>query len=181
MIASSTLDTLSFHFSFIPNVLLDKLYFLLLTPCLSSSQLYSLVQTTLLPLTLTSVILFLLLVLGGDEVHVEEFFLPLGWVGTDVFLMHHGLAEARGDTVQDDIDEVMVSPLDIDIESINIIQVFLESTCLFEITCLVKSPVRLIMVAIGFPNGGRDFSPSIEPMVVRFAPFQRISFCTRPT
>ena len=42
--------------------------------------------------------------------------------------MCHGLAEARGDPVQDDIDEVMVGHLGIDIESINIIQVFLNST-----------------------------------------------------
>ena len=78
----------------------------------------------LLPLTLTFVILFLLLELGGDEVHVKEFFLPLGWVRTEVFVMCHGLAEARGDTVQDDIDEVVVSYLGIDIESIDIMQVF---------------------------------------------------------
>ena len=99
MIASSTLHAPSFLFSFIPNVLWDKLYFLLLSPCLSSSQLYSLVQARLLPLTFTSVILFLLLELSGDKVHVEEFFLPLGWVRTEVFVICHGLAEARGDTV----------------------------------------------------------------------------------
>ena len=92
--------------------------------------------------------------------------------------MYHGLAEARGDTVQDDIDEVMVSHFGIDIQSIDVIQVFLDSTCLFEITYLIKSPVRLIMVTIVFPNGGRDFSSSIEPMFVRFPPFKRISFCT---
>ena len=92
--------------------------------------------------------------------------------------MCHGLAEARGNTVQDDVDEVMVSQLGVDIESIDIVQGFLDSTCLFEITYLIKSPVWLIMVAIVFPNGGRDFSPSIQPMLVRFPPFQRISFCT---
>ena len=91
--------------------------------------------------------------------------------------MRHGLAEARGDSVQDDINEVMVGQLGIDIESIDIIQVFLHSTCLFEITYLRKSPVWLIVVAIGFPNGGCDFSPSIEPTLVGLPPFQRISFC----
>ena len=80
--------------------------------------------------------------------------------------------------VQYDIDEVMVCHLGVDINSIDIIQVFLDSTCFFEITYLVKSRVWLIMVAIVLPNGGRDFSPSIEPMLVRFPPFQRISFCT---
>ena len=178
MIDSSTLHVPSFLFSFIPNVLWEKHSLLLLSLCLSSSQLYCLVQTTLLPLTLTSVILFLLLELGSDEVHVEEFFLPLGWVRTEVVVMCHGLAEARGDTVQDDIDEVMVSYLGIDIESIDIIQVFLDSTCLLEITYLVKSPVWLVMVAIVFPNGGCDFFPSMEPMLSKFPPFQSISFCT---
>ena len=132
----------------------------------------------LLPLTLTSVILFLFLELGGDEVHVEEFLLPLGWVRTDVFVMCHGLAEAKDDTVQDDVDQVVVGHLSIDIKSIDIIQVFLDSTCLFEVTDFVKSPVWRIVVAIVFPNGGRDFSPSIEPMLVRLPPFQRIFFCT---
>ena len=91
--------------------------------------------------------------------------------------MCHGLAEARGDTVQDDVDQVVVSHLGIDIQSINILQEFMDSTCLFQITDLVKSRVWLIVVAIVFPNGGRGFAPSIEPMLVRFPPFQRISFC----
>ena len=43
--------------------------------------------------------------------------------------MCHGLVEARGDIVQDDIDEVMVSHLGMDIESIDIIHVFLNGTC----------------------------------------------------
>ena len=131
-----------------------------------------------LPLTLTSVILFLLLELSGDEVQMEEVLLPLGWVRTEVLVICHGLAEARGDIVQDDIDEMIVSHLGIDIKSIDIIQVFLDSTCLFEITYLVKSPVRLIVVAIVLPNGVLDFSSTIEPMLVRPPPFQRISFCT---
>ena len=121
MIAPSTLHAPSFFFPFVPYFLGYKFTLLLLTSCFSSSQLYSLIQATLLPLTLTSVILFLLLELGGNEVHVEEFLLPLGWVRTEVFVMYHGLAEARGDTVQDDIDKVMVRHLGIDIESINIV------------------------------------------------------------
>ena len=92
--------------------------------------------------------------------------------------MCHGLVEARGDIVQDDIDEVMVSHLGMDIESIDIIHVFLHSTCLFEIAYLVKSPVWLIVVAIVFPNGRCDFPLCIELMLVRLPPFQRISFCT---
>ena len=72
----------------------------------------------------------------------------------------------------------MVGHLATDIESIDIVQVFLYSTCLFEITYLVKSPVWLIVVAIVFLNGSCDISPSIEPMLVRLPPFQCISFCT---
>ena len=99
MIASSALHASSLYFPFVPYFLRDKLTLLLLTPRLSSSQLYSLVQPTLLSLTLTSIILFLLLELGGDEVHMEELLFPLGWVGAEVFVVSHSLAEARGDTV----------------------------------------------------------------------------------
>ena len=58
----------------------------------------------LLPLTLASVILFLFLELGSDEVHVEEFLLPLRWVRLELLIICHDLTEVRGDTVQDDID-----------------------------------------------------------------------------
>ena len=175
MITSSTPHTTSFYFPFIPCFLRDQLILLLLTSCLSSFQLYSLVQTTLLLLTLASVILFLFLELSSDKVHMEEFLLPLEWVRTEVFVMCHGLAQARSDTIQDDIDEVMVSHLSIDSESINIIQLFLDSTCLFEITYLVKSPVWLIVVTIVHLNGVLDLFTSIELMLVRLPPFQRIS------
>ena len=73
---------------------------------------------------------------------------------------------------------MVVGHLGIDIESIDIVQVFLHSSCLLEIADLVKSSVRLIMVTIVFPNGVCDFSPSVKPMLVRLPPFQRISFCT---
>ena len=72
----------------------------------------------------------------------------------------------------------MVSHLGIDVKSIDIIQVFLDSTCLLEIAYLIKSPVWLVVVAIVLPNGVLDFSSSIEPMLVRLRLFQRISFCT---
>ena len=92
--------------------------------------------------------------------------------------MRHGLAEAMGDTVYVDVDEVVVGHLGIDIKSIDIVQVLLDSTCLLEITYLVKSPVWLIVVTIVLPDGVRDVSPSIEPMLVGFLPLQRISFRT---
>ena len=53
--------------------------------------------------------------------------------------MCHSLTEASGDTVQDDIDKVMVCHLDIDIESINILQKFLNRTYLPEISDFVKA------------------------------------------
>ena len=178
MIASSTLHVSSLYFPFVLYFLRDKLTLLLLTPRFSSSQLYSLVQATLLPLTLTSVILFLLLEFGSDEVHVEKFLLPLVWVRAEVCLVCHGLVEARDNTIQDNVDEVVVSHLGIDIESIDIVQVFLHSTCLLEIIDLIKSPVRLIVVSKVFPNSVCNFSTSIKPMLVRFPPFQPLCFCT---
>ena len=93
--------------------------------------------------------------------------------------MSRGLAKARGDTLQDDIDQVVFSHLSIDIKSIDIVQIFLDSTCLLEIAYLVKSPVRLIVVTIVLPHGFRYFSPSIEPILVRLLPLQCISFCTQ--
>ena len=72
----------------------------------------------------------------------------------------------------------MVSRLSTDIKSIDIVQVFLDRTCLLDITYLGKSPVQLILVAIVLPDGVRDFSPSIEPMLVGYLLFQHISFCT---
>ena len=102
---------------------------------------------------------------------MEEFLLPFGWVRAKVFVVCHGLAEARGDTISDDIDQVMVSQLGIYIKSINIIPVFLNSTCLFEITDLVNGPVQLIVIAIVLPNGILDIFSIIKPMVLRFSPF----------
>ena len=116
--------------------------------------------------------------LGGDEVYVEEFLLPLRWVRAEVFIVCHSLAEARGDTIQDDIDQVVVGQLGIDIVPINIVPVFLDGTCLLEIPDLIKSPVWLIVVAIVFLNSILDLFLSIEPMLVGFPPFQCISFCT---
>ena len=70
---------------------------------------------------------------------MEEFLLLLKWVRAKVFAICHGLTEAWSDTIQDDINEVMVSHLAIDIESIDIIQVFLDSSCLFEIADLTNA------------------------------------------
>ena len=178
MIATSIFHTSPLHLTFIPYFFCNKLTLFHLTTCLSYSQLYLLFQTIPLPLPLASAILFLFLELGGDKVYREEFFLPLEWVRTTVFVVCHGLVEARGDTIQDDVDTMMVSQVGIDIKSINIIRVFLYSTCLCMIPDLVKSPVQLIVVAIVIPNGVLNLLSSIKPMVGRFALFQHISFST---
>ena len=85
--------------------------------------------------------------------------------------MHHSLPEAKCDTVQDDIDKVIARHRGIDMESIDIVQVFLDSTCLLEITDLIESLVRLTVVAIVFPNGVFDLFPSSIPMLVSCPPF----------
>ena len=83
------------------------------------------------------IILFLLLKLASDEVHIKEFLLPLGWVKAEVLVVCYGLVEIKDDTMQDDVNKVVVRHLGIGFKSIDIVQVFLHSTCLFEITDLV--------------------------------------------
>ena len=55
--------------------------------------------------------------------------------------MCHSLAETKGDTVQEYVEKVAVDHLGIVIAAIDIVQVSLDSTCLSEITYLIKSPV----------------------------------------
>ena len=123
-----------------------------------------------LSLTLTPIILFLLLELGVNKVHVKVLLLPLEWVTEEVVIICHGLVEANGDPVQDDVDELIVSHLSIDIESIDIIQVFLDSTCLLEITDLIKSPVWLAMVDIVFPYGIPNLFPDSILVTIYVSP-----------
>lgn len=80
--------------------------------------------------------------------------------------MRHGLLEARGDMIQNDVDEVVVRHLGMDVESINIIQVFLDCTCLFEIPDLVKSLVWLVVSTTVLPNSVLDLFSSIKSMLV---------------
>ena len=176
MIASPTLYIPFFYLWFVPYFLGDKLTLLLLTPCLSSLKLYSIFQTTLLLLTPMSVILFLLLQLSGKEVHVEKVLLPLGRVRAECFIVCHGLVEARGDTIPNDIDSLMVTYRGIDIKSINIVQVFLYSTCLFEITNLIKCPVWLAIVAIVFLYRILNLVSSSISVLCSFPPFPCLYF-----
>ena len=63
-----------------------------------------------------------------------------------IFVLCHDLAEARGSTVQDDVDQLIVSHLVIDIKSIDIVQVFLDRSCLFEITNLIMLRESYVLV-----------------------------------
>ena len=108
---------------------------------------------------------------------MKEFLFPLEWVGAEVLVVCHGLAEARCDTIQDDIDPIVLIDVGIDIQSINIIQVFLDRTCLVVITDVVKSSVQLVVIAIVFPSGILDLFLSSLPMPISFLQFQCFTFC----
>ena len=71
---------------------------------------------------------------------------------------------------------MMVCHFGIDIESIDIIQLLLDSTCLSESTDLVESPVWLVVVAIIFSNGVLDLFPGLKPVYIRLPSFQCVSF-----
>ena len=92
--------------------------------------------------------------------------------------MCYGLAEARSDTVQDDVDQMMIRQLDIDIESIDIVQVFLHSTCLLEIPDFIKSPVQLVVVPIDLPNGIFNLLPGAIPVPISLPSLPHYSFRT---
>ena len=130
----------------------------------------------LLHLTFTNLIRFFLLQLGSDEVHMKESQLAFALVRVEVCTLCHKLLEARGNTVQDTVDEVMVHYLSITIVSIDIILVLLDTTCLLEITDLAKGPVWLIVVAIVFSNSVFNVFSGIKHMPVSFLPFQCFLF-----
>ena len=72
---------------------------------------------------------------------MQKLFLLFAHVDMEVFIVRHGLVLARGHTVQDDVDKVIVCHLDIDIVSIDIVQEFLGSICFFEIFELINHSV----------------------------------------
>ena len=89
--ATSTLHKASLSLTFIIYFLRYKVSPLFLTFGLSSSPLYSLVQSTLLSLTVTSVIFLHLLELYGDDIDMEAFLFRLRWVTTEIFVICYGL------------------------------------------------------------------------------------------
>ena len=66
--------------------------------------------------------------------------------------MCYSLVETRGYMVPDNIDQVVIGHLGMDIEPINIILVFLNSTPFPEIADLVESPAWLVVVAMVLSN-----------------------------
>ena len=67
---------------------------------------------------------------------------------------------------------LLIPSLHLKVSSINIVQVYLDSTCLFEIADLVKSPVWLLMVTIVFSHGILDLFLGSIPMSLSLPPFQ---------
>ena len=90
--------------------------------------------------------------------------------------MCHGLAQARSDTVQDDVDLVVVGHLDMHINSIDIAEVYLDRTHLLAITDLVNNPVQLVLATIIFPNSLLDHLPGSMAMSMIFPLFQFFCF-----
>ena len=95
-----------------------------------------------------------------------------------MFIGCYSLEEASVDTVQDVFYEIALCHFGINIVSINIVQTFLDSTCVVEITDLVKSPVWLIVVAIILSDSIFDLYLSSIPMAMCFPPLEWLCFCT---
>ena len=90
--------------------------------------------------------------------------------------MYYSLVGARGDPVHNDIEQVVVSHLGRDIESINIVKVFVDSPCLPKMTELIENPVWFVVVPIIFPDSVLNFFQSSIPVPVSFPPFQCFPF-----
>ena len=72
---------------------------------------------------------------------------------------------------------MMVHYLSIENQSIDIVQVVLESTCLLEISDLVISAVWLIVVATGLPEGLLGFFPLDTLVPICILLFLYLSIC----
>ena len=88
------------------------------------------------------------------------------------------MAEAMGDAIQDEVDKVIVHCLDLDVDSIDIVQALLYSTCVTEITDLVESPLRLAVVPIVCSNSVLHLFPVSVPISIYFPLFHIFSICT---
>ena len=133
-------------------------------------------QPMLLSLILLFVSLFLCMVFSSIEIYIKDLLIVFGWVYLVVFIMYYRLLEPRSHPVQNDINNVVVCYFVMDIIYINIIEVFLDSACLLEITDLINSPVALVVVVVAYTNSVYDLFPYIDPMTAQFPPFQRICF-----
>ena len=84
--------------------------------------------------------------------------------------------EARDNTMQDNINEMVGYHLGIDIESIDIVQILLDNTCLPEITDLLEGPVQQIVVAIVLPNSILHFFIHVISVSISLPSHQHFPF-----
>ena len=85
--------------------------------------------------------------------------------------MCYSLVELRSNTVQHDIDNVVICYLGIDIESVNIIYILLCSTCLARISNLIRRPIWLLVLLIVFSDVILDLFSGSTPVPVSCPPF----------
>ena len=72
---------------------------------------------------------------------------------------------------------MVVSHIGMDIKSINIVQVFLDSTCFYGITDHVESPIWLVVVPIVPRDTAFNNFSGIVPVPVSFPLSQPFTFC----
>ena len=61
----------------------------------------------ILSLILALIVFFLFLELYRNQLHIQEYLFPLRLVRVEVFLVCYSLAQARVDTVQDDVGNII--------------------------------------------------------------------------
>ena len=91
--------------------------------------------------------------------------------------MCYGVVESKDNIVQDNDNQVIVSRRGIDMESITIIQLFMNHVCLFMINHLVQGPPCLVTVTILFPNAVLDLFPGSIRVPICISPVHSFSFC----
>ena len=90
--------------------------------------------------------------------------------------MCHRYSKARGDTIEDNVDEVVVCHASIDIEGVDFGKVLLNCTSLSKGYNLIVGFVGLVVVTIIYLNSLLNILPIIMPVPISFPLFQCISF-----
>jgi len=83
------------------------------------------------------------------------------------------------DSIENDIDDMMVSHVGIDIVPINVLDVLLDRTSHFEGYDLIVSLVCLVVIAIVNPKYLLNTFPCIMPLPVSLPPFESLALCTQ--